>query len=141
MAVIPTPHTPGLRDPRSHVSALAVTITITISLSLLYQDQRSYILYHSLILAEPLFEHHQDPDHRAVVPGVTFYVDGGQLVDEVGAHDVPALEIAQTVERHLPQRGVRLQPRAERQAEAVLGLRDDLVRQEAAQRLLEEIAQ
>src|SRR5215813_13963268 len=99
----------------------------------------SNILYHKLARPEPSLEHHQHPNHRSVIPGVSVDVPGGQLVYELGAHDAALLQVGEAVERELPQRTVTLQPRADRKAESVLGLRDDLVGQKPAQRFLEEV--
>src|SRR5262245_22001365 len=98
-------------------------------------------LYHKTMLLEPVLEHHQYPDHRPVVARVALDVDGRQLVDELRADEIAFLQIGEAVERELSQRRMRLQPRPERQPEPVLGLGDDLVWQEPAQRFLEEVTQ
>mmetsp|Transcript_39196 Transcript_39196/g.92152 ORF Transcript_39196/g.92152 Transcript_39196/m.92152 type:complete len:287 (+) Transcript_39196:1313-2173(+) len=91
--------------------------------------------------AQPLLQHHQDPDHLAVVAGVLLESARQQAVDELLADEAAGSHAAQRLGRQRVQGCVPDGPGAERQAEAVLLLGQDLVRQEAAQGLLEEPAQ
>jgi len=66
----------------------------------------------------------------------------GQHVVEVRRlHPAALFEVRQTVADEVAERSVLGAPHAERQAEAVLGLVDDLFREQVGQRLLEEPAQ
>ena len=90
---------------------------------------------------QPLLEHHQDPHQLAVIGRMVGEQVGAQLVDEADADDAAALQRFEARERQFVEGPVASEPDAERQSEAVLRLRQDLRRQEVAQRVLEEPAQ
>src|SRR5205807_208078 len=90
---------------------------------------------------QPLFQHHQNPDHGSIVARVALQVDRDELVDEIRPHDSPLLQVREAIERYLPQRAVRLYPGSERKPEAMLCLANNLLGQKAMQRLFEKIAQ
>ena len=66
---------------------------------------------------------------------------GSELVYEIRADDVPALQLGNAIQRELPQRRMRFQPAPEWHAETMLCLADDLMRQKTLQGPLEKISQ
>ena len=66
---------------------------------------------------------------------------GDQLVDEAGAHDGARFQIGEMRVDQIAERRMALQPDAERQAEAMLGLVEDRFGQKAAHGFLVEGAQ
>ena len=81
-------------------------------------------------LPVPLLQHHQNPNHGAMVASMLIQMLPEQLVDEVGADNISGLEAAQAVRSQSLQASMLLQPDAERQAETVLLLGDNIVGQE-----------
>ena len=81
---------------------------------------------------QPELQHHQDPHQFAVVRGVTLAVQAQGLAQELRPEEAALRQRCQRVLGQAAQAFVSARPDAERQSEAVLGLVDDLVRQEAA---------
>jgi len=72
------------------------------------------------MLLQPLFQHHQNPYHGSVVVRMALYMHGSELVYEIRADDVPALQLGNAIQRELPQRRMRFQPAPEWHAETML---------------------
>jgi peptidoglycan/xylan/chitin deacetylase (PgdA/CDA1 family) len=83
----------------------------------------------------PQLEHHQDPDHLAVVRRLARHELVQQPRDEASRRDAALDAALERVAREIAQRWMTRHPRSERQSEAVLLLGDDLRRQQVAQRL------
>src|SRR5437879_13831225 len=91
------------------------------------------------MLLQPLFQHHQHPHHGSIVLRMVLHMDGSKLVYELCAHDLTLLVVVKTLQRDVPQRSMRFKPDAERKAETVLRLVDNIVGQTPVQSLFKEI--
>lgn len=90
-------------------------------------------------LPVPLLQHHQDPNHGAVVASMLIQMLPEQVVDEVGTNNISRPEAAQAVRGQKLQTPMLLQPNAERQAESVLLLSDNIVGKKSPQRFFKKI--
>ena len=93
------------------------------------------------MLRKPLFEHHEYPDHFAVVAGMLVQFGLEQIIDEARLDPAAITYRFERTKGQLMERGVIGDPAAEGQAEAVFFLLDDFQTQKIAQRFFEEIAQ
>ena len=93
------------------------------------------------VLLEPELEHHENPGERPVVSGVLLQPASEQVVEQIRTRDIARAQAVQRVVRQLRQRRVAGEPGSDRQTEPVLLLGNDLLRQEAGKRMLEEPAQ
>src|SRR5688500_1932995 len=90
---------------------------------------------------KPMFKHDKSPHQTPVVLCMAVEMRPEELVNELRPYYVALLQILQRALRDAGEPSMRDEPGAERQTEAVLGLLDDWLGQELAQRLLEEVAQ
>lgn len=90
--------------------------------------------------AQPLFQHHRDPDHFTEVSRMLVKVFVQELVDEVCAQNPPVDQSSDGFRGNLFQAFVLGGPHAERQTKALFLFGENFIREEAAQCFLEEPA-
>lgn len=82
--------------------------------------------------AEPLLEHHEYPDHRAMIFGMISEMNREELIDKFGSHYPARLQVLEAVVRQFLQASMVSQPGPEGESEAMLLLLDNRIRQKTS---------